>query len=486
MSFLVVNMVTVSVFLSVFLVSGVGAGCSSNPPLSITAPKKMEALSGSCLQIPCNFTPKKKEEFDSSREIFGVWIKSDPRFALYPDNVIFNSSKTVNTYPMNITGNLRERNCTTLFTSLVTDYTNTYYFRIENKPFMATATWHSLQITVQDSPARPSIEVPAGLKEKQSVTITCSAFTPCPHSPPQLTWSLQQHPHNYMKENPDGTFTRQIQETITLSDHHDGSRISCSVTYPVNEGRDVKTAEETVTLSVSYAPKNTSVSVSPSGLVSAGTWVTLTCSSRARPPVRNFTWFKNSTDGIKPVAEGAVYSLNVTEGGVYFCEAQNDLGQERSPEKTLSVRDAPKDTSVSVSPSGLVSAGTWVTLTCCSRARPPVRNFTWFKISSDGVKPVAEGAVYSLNVTDGGVYFCEAQNDLGQEKSPVVRLIDDGKDETATPHVYVTVKMVGIVLLYSSLLIFQCCFRSRRCSKPVENAKDEADYVNTVTEVQAS
>ncbi|KAM3593819.1 uncharacterized protein V6R79_022491 [Siganus canaliculatus] len=327
---LTVNMgKAVFVFVSIF--SGAFADCSSKPALFIITPRKMEALSGSCLQIPCNFTLKEEEEFDSSREIFGLWIKSDPYFANKRHNVIFNSSETVNTYPMNITGNLREKKCTTLFSSLVTSYTDTYYFRIESRPFLATALCDSLQITVQDSPARPSIEVPAGLKEKQSVTITCSAFTPCPHSPPQLTWSLQQHPHNYMKENPDGTFTRQIQETITLSDHHDGSRISCSVTYPVNEGRDVKTAEETVTLSVSYAPKNTSVSVSPSGLVSAGTWVTLTCSSRARPPVRNFTWFKNSTDGIKPVAEGAVYSLNVTEGEVYFCVAQNDLGQERSP-----------------------------------------------------------------------------------------------------------------------------------------------------------
>ncbi|KAM3592841.1 uncharacterized protein V6R79_000025 [Siganus canaliculatus] len=356
------NMLEPNILLITLLVSGAVADCPLDPHIFITAPRKMEALSGSCLQIPCNFTPKKEKEFDSSREIFGVWIKSDRRFALYPDNVIFNSSNTVNTYPMTITGNLRQRNCTTLFSSLVTDYTNKYYFRIENTPFMATASCNETQITVQDSPARPRIEVPAGLKEKQSVTITCSAFTPCPHSPPQLTWSLQQHPHNYMKDNPDGTFTRQIQETITLSDHHDGSRISCSVTYPVNEGRDVKTAEETVTLSVSYAPKDTSVSVSPSGLVSAGTWVNLTCSSRARPPVRNFTWFKISTDGVKPVAEGAVYSLNVTEGEVYFCEAQNDVGKEKSPEKTLSVRGMESSSSLWAAVVGTI---TGITVVIC-------------------------------------------------------------------------------------------------------------------------
>ncbi|XP_045898414.1 vascular cell adhesion protein 1-like, partial [Micropterus dolomieu] len=181
----------------------------------------------------------------------------------------------------------------------------------------------------------PRIEIPADLKEKQSVTITCSASTPCPHSPPKLTWNLQQDSHSNTEENTDRTFTTKIQETITLSDQHDGYNITCSARYPVNEGKDVKTAEERKTLSVSYAPKNTSVSISPSGLVSAGSWVNLTCSSRAKPPVSRFTWFKSSKDGPKNVSEGEVYSFkvtSVTDGGVYYCVATNDLGNQTSSE----------------------------------------------------------------------------------------------------------------------------------------------------------
>ncbi|XP_032360294.1 sialic acid-binding Ig-like lectin 6 [Etheostoma spectabile] len=325
-----VKMVTANMLLSVFFVSGALADCYREPALFITAPKNMEALSGSCLLIPCNFRTKPDQDFNSRRTTFGVWIKKDYVFGKDINNVIFNSSGPVTTYPMNITGDLSQKQCTTLFSSLITSYTDTYYFRIENRPILATAECDPLQITVKDSPPRPRIEIPGDLKEKESVTISCSAPTPCPHSPPKLTWNLQQDPHNNREENTDQTFTTKIQKTITLSDTHDGLTISCSATYPVNEGR-VKTAEERKTLSVSYAPKNTSVSISPSGLVSAGSWVNLTCSSRAKPPP-SFSWFKNSKDGALRVVEGDFYSFNVTSvtDGVYYCVATNDLGNQMS------------------------------------------------------------------------------------------------------------------------------------------------------------
>ncbi|XP_034718675.1 sialic acid-binding Ig-like lectin 12 [Etheostoma cragini] len=326
-----VKMVTANMLLSVFFVSGALAVCYREPALNITAPKNLEALSGSCLLIPCNFSSKPDQDFSSARPTFGVWIKKEYTFNKNISNIIFNSSGRVTTYPMNITGDLSQKQCTTLFSSLIPSYTDTYYFRIENRPFLATAECDPLQITVRDSPPRPRIEVPGDLKEKESVTISCSAPTPCPHSPPKLTWNLQPDPHNNKEENTDRTFTTKIQKTIALSDTHDGLTISCNATYPVNEGRGVKTAEETKTLSVSYAPKNTSVSISPSGLVSAGSWVNLTCSSRAKPPP-SFSWFKNSKDGDLRVTEGDFYSFNVTRvtDGVYYCVATNDLGNQTS------------------------------------------------------------------------------------------------------------------------------------------------------------
>uniref|UniRef100_A0AAX7UHI4 Ig-like domain-containing protein n=1 Tax=Astatotilapia calliptera TaxID=8154 RepID=A0AAX7UHI4_ASTCA len=334
--------------LSFLIIPSTVAACPPNTHLFITAPTEMEALSGSCLQIPCNFSDAGPEKFDSTRPVFAVWIKNNHTdLKSHPENVIFNSSVTFNIYPMNITGNLTQRNCTTLFSNLITNYTNTYYFRIMNWPFRSTAVCDSLQITIKDSPWRPNITIPGDLKEKESVTITCSALTPCPHSPPQLTWNLTQDSHSKIEENTDGSFTTKIQQNITLSDTHDGKKISCSARYPVNQGNDTKTAETEETLRVSYAPKDTSASISPTCLVSAGSWVNLTCSSRAKPPVSSFTWFKKSRDGAVKVSEGEIYSFNVTDGGVYYCVATNDLGNQTSAEINMTVKGPlPKEESM--------------------------------------------------------------------------------------------------------------------------------------------
>uniref|UniRef100_UPI0037E8D86A vascular cell adhesion protein 1-like isoform X2 n=1 Tax=Semicossyphus pulcher TaxID=241346 RepID=UPI0037E8D86A len=339
MAFLCVKIVTANMLLSVFFLPGMMAACRYESNLFITTPQTMEALSGSCLQIPCNFSAKPEHEFNQGIN-FGVWIKNDPFFNKEPENVIYNSSGKVTTYPMNITGNLSQNDCTTLFSRMSSTYEDTYYFRNENKPtgFMATAPCDPVRIIVKDSPQSPSIKIRDDLKEKESVTITCSAFTPCPHSPPKLTWNLQQHSHNNMEENTEGIFTTKIQETITLSDKHDGYKITCSAKYPVNEGKDVKTAEDTKTLNVSYAPKNTSVSISPSGLLSAGVQVNLTCSSRAKPPVSRFTWFKKNKDGRMNVSEGEFYSFNVTDQEVYYCVATNTVGSETSQVICLSMK----------------------------------------------------------------------------------------------------------------------------------------------------
>ncbi|XP_014879303.1 B-cell receptor CD22-like [Poecilia latipinna] len=319
------NMLIVSMLLSVFFNPGNLTGCP-NKVLIANVPGEIEALSGSCLQIPCSFSST-HSTYDITKPKYGVWLQNKSNVNKNPEAVIFNSSGSVNKNSLKMIGNLREEDCTTVFPDLKTSHTDSYYLRIESWPFRATDVCHPLHITVKDSPWSPSINVPSDLKEHQSVTVTCSAFTPCPHSPPELTWTLQQDSLRQTEKNTDGTFTTKIQENITLSDTHDGYNISCSARYPVIGGN--KTAETEVTLSVSYAPRNTSASISPSGLVSAGSWVELNCSSRAKPPPR-FTWFRNNKDGATNVSVEKVYSFNVTEGGEFYCVATNHLGNQTS------------------------------------------------------------------------------------------------------------------------------------------------------------
>ncbi|KAK1885212.1 Vascular cell adhesion protein 1, partial [Dissostichus eleginoides] len=185
--------------LSVFFVSGALASCPEHAQPLVTTPQEMEALSGACLQIPCNFSINAEETFDSD------------------------------------------------------------------------------------------------LKEAESVTVTCSAPAPCPHSPPKLTWTLQQNPPNTMEENPDRTFTTKIQKTLTLTDQHDGFNITCSASYPVNEGR--RCEDSRGDNDSPYAPKDVTVVVSPADPVSVGSVVNLTCSCRGIRAADGFAWLMMMSDG---------------------------------------------------------------------------------------------------------------------------------------------------------------------------------------------
>ncbi|XP_076118340.1 B-cell receptor CD22-like [Alosa pseudoharengus] len=104
-----------------------------------------------------------------------------------------------------------------------------------------------------------------------------------------------------------------------------------------------------VSLQVVYAPQNTTVLCSESGVIVKGTSVTLTCSSDANPPVENYTWFKVNES--TPVGSGQQYSItNVRseDGGQYYCEARNKYGAENSTAVSITVTGGQSSVSTAV------------------------------------------------------------------------------------------------------------------------------------------
>uniref|UniRef100_A0A8C6TD71 Ig-like domain-containing protein n=1 Tax=Neogobius melanostomus TaxID=47308 RepID=A0A8C6TD71_9GOBI len=225
--------------------------------VTINTPSPMEALSGSCLNIPCTYTGL---TIDPEKSFTGIWSKTTPAYGQNAANVISVSGDSSKSYPMNITGNLKNRDCTTMFHDLTQRYEDNYFFRIENGPNKVTAACTNLQIRVRDSPWSPSIEVSGEQIEANVVTITCSAVTPCPSSPPRLTWDHDKDPVNNVVQNPDGTFTTTVTYKLSLTSPHDGCNLTCSAEYPVNHGKQI--AKTTITLNVTptYGKKPEQVS----------------------------------------------------------------------------------------------------------------------------------------------------------------------------------------------------------------------------------
>ncbi|MBN3304514.1 CD22 protein, partial [Amia calva] len=91
--------------------------------------------------------------------------------------------------------------------------------------------------------------------------------------------------------------------------------------------------------------------------------------------------------------------------------------------------DAPKNTSVSGSPSGEIVEGSSVILTCSSNANPPVERYTWFKTNGAAVWEKGLGQSFTIaeiSSGDSGQYYCEAQNKHGAHNSTAVILTMSG------------------------------------------------------------
>ncbi|XP_071208464.1 sialic acid-binding Ig-like lectin 7 isoform X2 [Salvelinus alpinus] len=180
---------------------------------------------------------------------------------------------------------------------------------------------------------------PTSVSERENVTLTCR--TKCTLDPITVySWYKNGQPI------PNSNTSSPVYSLFSVSSEDTG-RYSCAV-----EGHeDLRSSEET--LSVTYGPRNTSPSVSPSGEIVEGSSVTLTCSSDANPPVDKYTWYKKNVTSAK--ASGQSYSItNISseDRGEYYCEAQNGRGSMNST--ALMIIVVGKQTSVLTAAVGII------------------------------------------------------------------------------------------------------------------------------------
>ncbi|KAJ8289713.1 hypothetical protein GJAV_G00004440 [Gymnothorax javanicus] len=388
-------------------------------------PERIEALSGSCVRIPCRFEIPYDREWELTyyrNYVFGLWRRDG-------ETVFDSRSSRRSVLKGKITGNLLQKNCTTVLEKVPKTYSGQYEFRLECSYFKLSFQ-QMVEVNIKDSPSKPKLTPDKEeVMEGTNVSLSCSAAAPCPDLPPNLTWTPRLGDSvDQLQVNEDQTQSVSSVMTFTASHLHHGQKITCRAHYTLKQGDIPKISEASRMLRVLYPPQNTSASISPSGSVLAGNSVTLTCSSKANPPVKNYTWYKVNGAEMNIMGTGQNLTFNVTEssnGEQYYCEAQNKHGMENSTIIQLKVNYPPKNTSVSISPSGSVLAGSSVALTCSSKANPPVKNYTWYKVNGMEMNTVGTGQNLTFNVielSDSGKYYCEAQNELAKEKSSTVQL----------------------------------------------------------------
>ncbi|XP_073731585.1 myelin-associated glycoprotein-like [Misgurnus anguillicaudatus] len=245
--------------LFIFLLQGVWCG-----DWSISLPKKIEALRGSCVIINCTFTINNTYDKYLTDSAAGMWYKDDHTNI---NNIVFNSSNSNLPLKGEITGKLKSKDCTTIFYDITSNHGGKFYFRIEgNDPLKSTFTQNSVSVGVIDSPLNPTvqmfkdqmkIEVHEEVLERSSMCLRCSAKTLCSSSPPTLTWSSTDRLH--LNENSRLQLDQQNQTEIisdlnfTATHLQHGVTFICTITYQLQQR--IATAQNYITLRVQYATK---------------------------------------------------------------------------------------------------------------------------------------------------------------------------------------------------------------------------------------
>ncbi|XP_074539194.1 B-cell receptor CD22-like [Halichoeres trimaculatus] len=305
------------------------------------------------------------------------------------------------------------------FKSIKASDSGEYYCLVENK--LGRRSSESIFIDVLYAPKLSPVTVnPSGeIVEDSSVTLTCSS-----DANPAAIYAWYKKTE-YPDLQPLEIGSQLIFESIQSTDsgHY----------YCETENKLGRRRSEYVSVNVTYPPKPPSVSLSPSGEIVEGSSLNLTCSSDANPAA-NFTWYKKTEyPDLQPLEKGSQLlfeSIQSSESGDYYCEAENKLGRRISEDLFVDVKYPPKPPSVSVSPSGVIVEGSSVTLTCSSDANPAA-NYTWFKKDEDS--PKASGEIFTLDYTrpeHSGDYICVAQNVLGHRSFAVHVTVVEGKFNT--------------------------------------------------------
>ncbi|XP_043092921.1 sialic acid-binding Ig-like lectin 14 [Puntigrus tetrazona] len=226
---------------------------------SISLSEKIEALSGSCVIIKCSFEIRDDyDKFLTEKAATGVWLKDGTHADI---NQVFNS-RNPKPGPLSgkITGNLHEKNCTTIFYNVSSRDSGSYYFRImSGEGLKYNYIHHFSTINVTESPPKPRVQLYVDEEKRQdqeevlegsSVSLRCSAETLCSSSPATLTWSSTPRiPLN------DSSRLQELISDLKFTATHREHRVTftCTITYQIQDQN--KTAQDSITLLVQYAPQ---------------------------------------------------------------------------------------------------------------------------------------------------------------------------------------------------------------------------------------
>ncbi|XP_039181728.1 sialoadhesin-like [Crotalus tigris] len=330
--------------------------CDENPINII--PNSLVAWEKTCVVIPCHVNQMLSSATVNATAIvwnfkpFGNSFWSDGKTIL-----LYNSSQTSGTIttvsddalPSRtwFIGNLTNRDCSLLITSVRTLDSGTYEVKVtvsvdkypwQFKRFL-TAT-----LNVTESPPEPTLEtIPVNMQEKKLTRVMCSVPYHCPRKLVNLTFSGLEGEHFPPQKTTLGNGVIQTVLSFEPTWEDNGKMLSCLF----KSGAQVL-SQSSVMLDVTYAPKEVQLAVLNDLPIKEGDTIMMNCSFGSSKPNDNwYNWFKSDPSMIEYKYSGPnLLTFPATLGPYntsYECEVCNRIGCTSSPVVTLEVFSSKKN-----------------------------------------------------------------------------------------------------------------------------------------------
>ncbi|KAK7172120.1 hypothetical protein R3I93_004425 [Phoxinus phoxinus] len=423
-------MVPEGIILLLFVILSISFGSLE---VEIKVPETTETHEeGSSVTIPCAYFKKednltllwfKDSHYDTKSQMFNGTIVYSNRKERPQSPDYFNTSE----YITNLTPTAKENvwiQCDLRITDLRKTDSGSYRFRFigsEKNKYISKA----MTLIVTDNPCKLHVEpskLQNPLKESEEFTVNCSTFGSCLKHPEWLVrtsgqkeeWLSSLNDVIIENEEEEGRKVTKLKLNVTWKD--DKRILSCRPAQ-AQDSFQIRN----ITLSVEYAPRETTVNVSSEN-VKEGDSVTLSCDSRGRPDV-TFSWFKNEKlEKSQQTSDLKLNNVKPEDSGKYYCEAKNKHGPMKSNITIIDVKYGPKGVTVeqTVSDEDLKEGDKLILKCSVQDSNPQVKKFEWY--NNDKMLQQTSDTLTISNVIagDGGSYYCQADNGIKKKKSNAI------------------------------------------------------------------